>query len=617
MASNAARFRRAKRTAAGGPVRRGVYPLVLPAAPASRSTSDSVIRLALTTVPLWLALALPSLLLPVGWSLADTARLLVLDAGLASALVGLALLLGTLARPLVVLAALGLGAVVTWHLREITLAPDSAATFAAWSLLTGVSLAAWLRVWARDTSARAGGAMIAIGATAAALVLVVAYPQSETFRHHLLRHHTTVGTALYYAFEPRLEDAYAEQREPSSEPRPVSAPASLRGARARPDAPNIVFVVVDTLRADRLDKAWMPETRAWAESGLLFTDVVANASWTRPSVASLFTGLRPETHGAVDQADHLSPEISTLAEELAAGGYDTVAFVTNFGAVGAEFGFDQGFAEFFEIDGTPEHRTARAADVKDRIDGWLSKRSHARPLFLYAHFLDPHDPYFGFSPSRLRSRVREAYAGELEYFDGEFTQLRKRIAEQLGPNTIVIFTSDHGEALGEHGMLGHGSSLYPEQADIPLAVVGPGLSPGQSDARLEGHDLFDLTLALAFDSDLDLPAWAASRDRSNRFSSVYTHLPAGPHRPFQRINASRRLDEDEFVLIWSAYGNTYELYDQSHDPDFRNNLADAHPEIVDRLRRQMAKRRPVRRPTEAAEPSEKAKEQLRALGYVE
>lgn len=589
----------------------------MPAAPASRSTSDSVVRLALTTVPLWLALALPSLLLPVEWSFADTVRLLALDAGLACVLVGLALLLGTLAKPLVVLAALGLGALVTWHLREITLAPDSAGTFAVWSLMTGGSLAVWLRVWARDASARASGAMIAIGVATAALVLVVGYPQSQTFRHHLLRHHTTVGTALYYAFEPRLEDAYAEQREPGTEPRPVPAPASLRGARARPDAPNIVFVVVDTLRADRLDEAWMPATRAWAESGVLFNDVVANASWTRPSVASLFTGLRPEGHGALGQEDHLPPEITTLAEELAAGGYDTVAFVTNFGAVGAEFGFDQGFAEFLEIDGTPEHRTARAGEVTDRIDAWLSKRSDARPLFLYAHFLDPHDPYFGFSPSRLRSRVREAYAGELEYFDGEFTQLRERIAEHLGPNTIVIFTSDHGEALGEHGMLGHGSSLYPEQADIPLAVVGPGLSPGQSDARLEGHDLFDLTLALAFDPGLDLPEWAASRDRPTRFSSVYTHLPAGPHRPFQRITASRRLDEDDFTLIWSAYGNTYELYDHTHDPEFRNNLADSHPEVVERLGRAMAKRRPARRPTEAAEPSERAKEQLRALGYVE
>lgn len=576
-------------------------------------------RLTVAVLPLWAALAVPSLSIPVDWSFADAARLTFLDFGLAATLGGVALWANTRRSALRIAASIVSGFLVTWHLREVTRAPETLVAFLAWIVLFALAFDAWLRRSAGAASSGGAKRLLAAGLVAAVGVLVVAYPTSETFRHHLLRHQTLIGTPLYYALERPVEETYEEALRSRSAP-PRRAPARPDGEAPAPPPgtlPNLVFVLVDTLRADRLRSAEaMRATRAWAEDGFQFDDVVANASWTRPSVASMFTGLRPEEHGAVDPRDQLPADHATLAGELRARGYETAAFVANFGAVGADAGFDRGFDHFLEIDGTT-HLTARARELTDRVDDWLRARSSSAPLFLYAHFLDPHDPYFGFAPSQLPATMRAGYDAEVAYFDDEFARFRAAVLASLGPDTLFVFTSDHGESLGEQGLYGHGNSLYPAQADIPAVVVGPGVPRGRSGARLEGRDLRALTLALASSSRPDLAAWGRTHDRPTRFASVYTRLPGGPHRPFYRVTASRRFEDGDLVLLWSAYGDTWELYDRARDPGFRRNLADERPHDVQRLRAEMMDRGTLRGRRVESRASTRTADQLRALGYVE
>ncbi|MDG2305332.1 MAG: sulfatase [Candidatus Binatia bacterium] len=515
-------------------------------------------------------------------------------------------------------AALAVGGILAWNLREVTRWPEHPPEAVAATVVIGAAFAAWFGWIATRIRGGPSAAALAAGLGCVAGILALSYPGSETFRHHLLRHHTLIGTPIYYVFETPLEDVYRTARSPAATTRAPSdgTPAEKRHAVAGGD---LVFVLVDTLRADQLDRG-MPRTAAWAESGFRFDDVVANTSWTRPSVASMFTGLAPEEHGATGQADGLPENRPTLAERLQRRGYETAAFVSNYGAISREAGFARGFDTFVEVQAGDDHATPRAEVVNAAVENWLGKRrarAGSRPLFLYVHYLDPHEPYFGFEPSQQFAELRAAYDTGVEYFDEQFERFRETIERDVGHDTTFLFTADHGEALGEHGIHGHGNALYPEQIDIPLVLHGPGLAAGRSNARLEGRDVFGLALRLADPGDQPIGDWAESEDRPTRFMSVYTRLPGAAHRPFFQITASRRLDDGDDVLIWSGYGNTYELFDRAADPEFRHNLADERPDAIARLRPELERRGLVRAEGSAVRNSNQTREQLRALGYIE
>ena len=173
---------------------------------------------------------------------------------------------------------------------------------------------------------------------------------------------------------------------------PTPTPASP------PGRPNIVVVVVDTLRADHLGcygytKGTSPHLDAFAEESTLFEDAVAQSSWTRPSVASMMTGLSPRAHLANRREDALPAGVRTLAEVLAELGYETAGFVTNTN-VAAAFGLDQGFTTYeLLLDADPRLGYARANELVERARKFLEEESRSGPWFLYLHATDPHDPY--------------------------------------------------------------------------------------------------------------------------------------------------------------------------------------------------------------------------------
>jgi len=307
--------------------------------------------------------------------------------------------------------------------------------------------------------------------------------------------------------------------------KPPPAPAPLPPRAAPPaGAPNVVLIMVDTLRADHLScygsaAVKTPHIDALAADGLRWTSAFSQASWTRPSVATILTGLYPSSHGAVHKADRLPDRVDTLAEVLGRAGYHTVGFADN-ANVSQAFNFQQGFDEyhylapdFFFAASEPaaqlalysglrlvrerflahyvdvHHYYQPAEVVTAEVRRWLDRGARDEPFFLFAHYMDPHDPYFahpfngeGYArvahpnpPPALAERLHHLYEGEVAYLDEHlgvlFDDLKRR---GLYDRTLVVLTADHGEEFREHGGWWHGTTLYDEQIHVPLIVKPAG-----------------------------------------------------------------------------------------------------------------------------------------------
>ncbi|MCP4660174.1 MAG: sulfatase, partial [bacterium] len=320
------------------------------------------------------------------------------------------------------------------------------------------------------------------------------------------------------------------RREAAAAP---AAPSIAAAAAAPPRRPHVIIYLVDTLRADHLGcygyrKPISPRIDAFAADAVLFEQAMAQSSWTRTAVASLFTGRVPTAHGVRGRRDALAPDAVTLAEILSDAGYDTAAFVTN-GNVGAACGLAQGFATF-ELLG--ERDTKALHSLSDEVNGavfsWLDRGPRReRPFFLYLHTMDPHAPYAPpeVAARRFAANVRQPeldaetvaaleatrqptsrrwgsrasqarlgsvtwmqaldagrlsvdrsmtedltalYDAEIFFNDHHFGALLDRLrATGLYESSVVIFLSDHGEEFFDHRGWGHGRTLYQEQLRVP------------------------------------------------------------------------------------------------------------------------------------------------------
>ncbi|MCB1195385.1 sulfatase [bacterium] len=256
----------------------------------------------------------------------------------------------------------------------------------------------------------------------------------------------------------------------------------------KPSSPNIVIIVIDTLRADHLPfygyhRNTAPFLSRLAEQGVLFNNAYACSSWTAPSTASLFTSYYPFQHGVLTgmraterlsrdsntmHINKIPNQISTIAEILKDKGYDTFGISDNLNICEAE-GFTQGF-DYFE---TYHYEGGKA--VNEKLKEWTPRIKKGK-FFLYVHYMDPHKPYHRHTPwfteqeTPLQNAIA-AYDSEINYVD----TMIKDVFDMLSFNTgaFVIITSDHGEAFEEHGHSGHGKSLYNEEIHIPLILYFP------------------------------------------------------------------------------------------------------------------------------------------------
>ncbi len=262
--------------------------------------------------------------------------------------------------------------------------------------------------------------------------------------------------------------------------------------------PNVLLITIDTLRADRLScygsqRPLTPNIDRLAFRGALFRLAVAHTPTTLPSHANILLGTTPVYHGVHDNLNFVvADDFLTLAEYLQKNGYETGAFVGAY-LLDHRFGLSQGFKTYDDNYSRPHGQKLAnlerpAEEVVGRAMDWL--RDRQAPWFLWIHCYDPHDPYDPPEPFKT-NYAQDPYNGEVAYVDASLKPLLELVeTDRLRDSTIVIFTADHGEALGEHGEETHGFLAYNSTLWVPLIIVGPGIKP-QEIFKLVSHvDLF-------------------------------------------------------------------------------------------------------------------------------
>ncbi len=374
---------------------------------------------------------------------------------------------------------------------------------------------------------------------------------------------------------------------PPSEPRTVEAAM-----------PNILLVTVDTLRADA--DLRLPEGGDW----LVYEQAVSAAPWTLPSMISLFAGdpVRDHLGGLPAQTGggYTEPRVSRwLTQELSQRDYHCAAFVSN-PYLGSTFGFDRGFDLFVHADDFREPFLARRGlerlrfqltgrverlrrERDDRVVrealAWLDE-APAEPWFLWVHLLAPHEysrdlaaPVQGWRPgTEDPALLREGYRVNVQATEARLA----RLVEAVDPaRSMVVFTADHGEQLGEEGVFGHGLALEDPELRVPLALRGPGVAPGVAPQQVSVPDLMHSLLGSG------------------------ARVPPLPQRAEAPVGGLRRRNKGgSFALRVQGSGEGLEV--------------ERYREDLGAVRRARARRdRPL------IEPEESTRQALEALGYLE
>ncbi len=304
---------------------------------------------------------------------------------------------------------------------------------------------------------------------------------------------------------------------------------------AEPGAPNVVLIVADTLRSDHLSsngyqRQTTPTLDSLAAQGVSFQNAYSTSSYSLPSHVSLLTGKNIYEHAVEwDRPTALIDEpIPTLPEMLQENGYRTGGFSANLFWVTREQGFNRGFAHFEDYNENLADALIRpfysrilknvwyllnpisniigrrsAEEINRSVLKWAAQDTD-KPFFIFINYLDVHDPYLPpqpyrsifseqknpggilnndlgrqdpqLSPEELQSEI-DAYDGAIAYLDAQLGKLVRQLEDQTNGNLLVLVTSDHGEAFGEHGVYLHGMSLYRQEVHVPLVIYAPERVP--------------------------------------------------------------------------------------------------------------------------------------------
>lgn len=442
------------------------------------------------------------------------------------------------------------------------------------------------------------------------------------------------------------------------------AALSLSGARPAADQPvrtadelrqrlrgaGVLLVVLDAAGARHFScyghaRRTTPEIDRIADEGVLFERAYTPAPFTLAAMGSVWTSLLPdEHHRGAAYDDRLPAGVPTLAELLSANGVPTSAIVANWMA-GRGYGLDRGFDEYAYVG-------YRAQKLREPLRQWLARRD-GRPPFLYLHYREPHAPYdpgppfdtmFGAAPidrAALDAWVRDVnagtrapagdelrrlellYDGNLALADREVGWVRRQLeAAGLWDSLLVIVTADHGEALFEHGRIGHGPGLYEETLRVPLVVRFPsraGLGGREVSAVV---DLLDLapTIADAF-GVLGRGASASFRGRS--LLPVVLGAPGRGEvlaRNDGATPAYALVDGTAKLVLDTARGKV-EMYDLGSDPGERHDVAALQPQRAAAYRDRMQRLLAHLPPRWTGPPADRRLtpqdvEELKALGYL-
>jgi arylsulfatase A-like enzyme len=418
-----------------------------------------------------------------------------------------------------------------------------------------------------------------------------------------------------------------------------------------PGARNVLLIVWDTVRAQDVTsygytRDTTPNLARWARTGVRYDFALAPAPWTLPSHSSLFTGRWPSELNT-QCADHLDASTPTLAEYLAARGYQTAGFAANTSYASWESGLDRGFLHYEDYVLSPwtllgrslagnwvlRHGFGRrdvsadkwvrlqsrdARGINEAFLTWLDGRRRDRPFFAFLNYFDAHAPYFpgpgtvgrfGVRPAGRRdydflaafqssgvkrastrevAMLHDCYDDCLAYLDEQLGQLLERLRTQgLLDNTLVIITSDHGEAFGDHGLFGHKSSVFLDQVWVPLVAFGPGAPGGREvpypvslrDVPATVVDQLELSAGAPFPGQSLAAYWRLAPGESTPTTSPALSEFVDPAvlRPSSRRPSRHRAMQMSLVARGQHYlrdgaGNE-QLYELSVDPYEQGDLA--------------------------------------------
>ncbi|MDQ3031332.1 MAG: sulfatase-like hydrolase/transferase [Myxococcota bacterium] len=457
----------------------------------------------------------------------------------------------------------------------------------------------------------------------------------------------------------------------------IGQPAEARQGRTRPEAPegagNVLVIVVDTMRADHLpgygyQGGRTPNLDAFADDSIRFDQAFANASWTRPSFASIMTGRYPSSHGVMAKSDALPEELTTIGEAFGEAGWQTTGVVTNYN-VGPYYHFDQGFDEFHYLEpefvlwaddsaaklllvqflrqriegardwwegGAPRGTVYQDAEVVNAELGRWLENAPREPWMMFVGYMDPHDPYYA-HPARRGGYARAAhqtpslaeadalralYDGEITYWDEHFGRLIADLrARGLYDDMTIVVTSDHGEEFGEHGGFWHGTTLYDEQVRVPLYVKLPQGRRAGTTVRhwVQSVDIMPTLLA---EAGIEIPEGVQGASLFEGSTRVY----AEESHEGNVLESVRELrGTDELKLIVANEGNprgvpARELFRVDLDPRETEDVSAEDPSGLEHTERAMSAMR-----IEAARGAVEAEEvvldceevcQLCQLGYT-
>jgi arylsulfatase A-like enzyme/uncharacterized membrane protein YbhN (UPF0104 family) len=455
---------------------------------------------------------------------------------------------------------------------------------------------------------------------------------------------------------------------PPPPPVPAAVPATLA------DKPNVVLIVIDTLRADALSCYGGPVDAksicgVAAQDGTVFTGF-AHASWTKPSFASILTSTLPSTHNTMSKTATLPQDLVLISEALQQHGYATGGIVANIN-LAPSFGFQQGYDEytylspdylfgaeessskliFYQIGRKvalklkPGHRVTDYFQDAETVTGvandWLERHKDSR-FFLLLHYMDPHDPYFerpynGKAVARVEAEhpdpARAAYMKDLYYGGVRFTdewvgRFEAKLRELgLWDDTLIVITADHGEEFQEHGGWWHGTTLYEEQIHVPMLVKWPkgkAGAPARVDEPVRHKDVAPTLLAAA---GAPIPPSMQGKDLATPYeqrNEAERMLYAEEDHEGNVLHAIRTKD---WKLIEANPGNPrglapVELFAIDSDRGEKQNVGEAKPEITAEMRKHAEAQRQIAA-SQAVQQGEQAKltkeecEKLRVLGYVE
>lgn len=454
-----------------------------------------------------------------------------------------------------------------------------------------------------------------------------------------------VAIALYLFFTVEVDLGPKDERPPGDV-------AALEALAERDDV-NVLFILVDTLRASRMSAyGYERETTPFLESlvstGVRFDYHIAQSSWTKSSMASLWTGLTPIRSG-ITKFDHtLSEGLRMPAEILRDAGFRTVGLFRN-GWVSGYFGFDQGFDRYHRpmgrtVDesiqrmrpnaaahGTDESLVTEAIEFL-RIYGDVE---HG-PWFLYLHLMDLHEYTYDEESARFGSTVADLYDNSVLRTDWILSTLYADLAARgLLDNTIVVLASDHGEAFGERGYEGHAREVFPETTDTPLLISFPFRIEGGAvvDSRTSNLDLWPTLLDLLgleglpeTDGASRVPeiAQAISGEAETRPSAesepdvVVAFLDENWGKPNTSRLPAISVTDGPFRYVRGSEnsGRRFEVL-LSRDGGEDRSVIDEHPEVAERLRAAADAEldRDAVFESGIIELDEMQLDQLRALGY--